>query len=1216
MNFACFNCFAVNDENDKECYACGMPLNFPLENFPQKIQNFEIERSLGRGFYGVTYIASDELEQPVVLKVAPKKLYEDNNKDFIAECKLHAKVTKGTSHLVKIKNIIESQQVTFGDIQQDCHIAVLEYVDGETLKKVIEERRELKIETIAQIAIDLLKILHALSIKKIHHNDLHPANIMIEILNSENKKSGNIDKFTNVVAIDLGSISEESKSENNKRKNDVHYIANYMQLLSKQILEKPSTTNQKDFRVALALDRIARMLMPHTENHRLPDYEEIIDDIKSAYEQESNPWRHEKLKLKNIGQFYNAQNLHSWNVPDLFVEEDAWLNNVTSQGPLIITGMRGCGKTMLLKSMQVHARIRYADNHELSPKDLIRQDGFFGIFISSNRLLDEPGKTDGLHEPLTKLFLAYGIESLIALRHLKEIDDDNVKDDYYKLFLDIYQIYFAELKTKSILSDNSLERELQILLSLIHMNKKQYELANPIYLFSQLAKVIKSSSNLLSSHYVLFLLDDISTRYLNPDIIKSLLSSLIFQDENCAFKFTSEEQTMYATLYSPGMIEKAKVGRDVEVFDLGDEVYKKTKKAGNAGKGFVLKILEKRKEHSAHPNSEPKEVLGDQSLKEIANNIIEKKNKNAIYHGVSALTGVCVGDIGDIILLYKNILEKRQDDSFPVPARIQHECFLELSNIRLQDLKKRTKELENYALSFAEATYDLLIDSSKKHSNNDTGSSKTRLREYASIYINNTSGNTEKHYEKIRELVDAGVFVFMNGSKNLRTSGSGQNPTNQFILLYRKILGLSKLIGLSQSDRFELAGDNLQEWISSPTDGKRILKGSVEKKFHSEDETEDEIEDVDILQKNENLQLKGEITKQKNLLELMLNDINENIDAENNGNNVQYIQGIIPKITKLHEKGIHNEVFDFLIAALGFEERTFESLKRIYESCNISKVLLVEYSEKVGFAENILEFIASNNINYEIIKEADILDYFEADKKNKILFDITGMSKSLIFKVSRQILENYHELSIAHTFANEYAPKESLLKPFLDELKESQNKIEMLNKVTEGVSMGERMTEFSMSDLLDTYSDKSKSRVLISMCNVKYEKLFQLMNKREFDTIDILVSDKDSIRNKIAKIASDVIKINYSEVNITISDTGDLLNIVNYLATKYYQYFVNQGANMELALTGNKLYSLACGIISAKVKISNSWYLTTHDFNYNEFSEGVGETEFYTIRLT
>jgi hypothetical protein len=60
------------------------------------------------------------------------------------------------------------------------------------------------------------------------------------------------------------------------------------------------------------------------------------------------------------------------------------------------------------------------------------------------------------------------------------------------------------------------------------------------------------------------------------------------------------------------------------------------------------------------------------------------------------------------------------------------------------------------------------------------------------------------------------VFVLEAGPDAPRTKTRDSNPITQFILTYRKLFGLSNFIGLSQRDRFELSGDDLEEWLSHP----------------------------------------------------------------------------------------------------------------------------------------------------------------------------------------------------------------------------------------------------------------------------------------------------------------------------------------------------------------------------------------------------------------
>jgi hypothetical protein len=68
--------------------------------------------------------------------------------------------------------------------------------------------------------------------------------------------------------------------------------------------------------------------------------------------------------------------------------------------------------------------------------------------------------------------------------------------------------------------------------------------------FPHLAERLRESSEIFHSSSVFFLLDDVSTRYLDIDRIDELLSVLLFQDPICAFKFTTEWQTIELGLKS------------------------------------------------------------------------------------------------------------------------------------------------------------------------------------------------------------------------------------------------------------------------------------------------------------------------------------------------------------------------------------------------------------------------------------------------------------------------------------------------------------------------------------------------------------------------------------------------------------------------------------------------------------------------------------------
>ena len=74
--------------------------------------------------------------------------------------------------------------------------------------------------------------------------------------------------------------------------------------------------------------------------------------------------------------------------------------------------------------------------------------------------------------------------------------------------------------------------------------------------------------------------------------------------------------------------------------------------------------------------------------------------------------------------------------------------------------------------------------------------------------------------------------------------------TQQFKLTYRKIYGLVNFIGLAERDRFELSGQDLEEWLAEPSKGKEILLRNLGGDGVEEGEKCDEGAEVETVQED------------------------------------------------------------------------------------------------------------------------------------------------------------------------------------------------------------------------------------------------------------------------------------------------------------------------------------------------------------------------------
>ena len=119
----------------------------------------------------VVYLAEDvELDRPVALKVLADNLAADEafRRRFVREARLAARL----SH----PNVVAVYDA--GEEDGRPYI-VMEYVEGETLADVIRDKKQLSVDTIVQIGIQLAKALDYAHTKGIVHRDVNPGNIML-----------------------------------------------------------------------------------------------------------------------------------------------------------------------------------------------------------------------------------------------------------------------------------------------------------------------------------------------------------------------------------------------------------------------------------------------------------------------------------------------------------------------------------------------------------------------------------------------------------------------------------------------------------------------------------------------------------------------------------------------------------------------------------------------------------------------------------------------------------------------------------------------------------------------------------------------------------------------------------------------------------------------------------------------------------------------------
>ncbi|MBR6770731.1 MAG: protein kinase [Lachnospiraceae bacterium] len=202
MTNRCCNCFNELGRWEQVCSHCGFQMD-TLENNPQVLaagtilkNRFQIGRTLGRGGFGITYLAWDMNAQ---IRVAIKEYYPGNmvmrdvtayggntlhtmtsadRQNFKTGLEKYVQEATILSRYAKLPGIVSVKEFFY---ENGTAYIVMEYVDGISLKDFVEQKGG-KLSTTETLQL-MRPVIHSLSVihrDKLLHRDISPDNIMID----------------------------------------------------------------------------------------------------------------------------------------------------------------------------------------------------------------------------------------------------------------------------------------------------------------------------------------------------------------------------------------------------------------------------------------------------------------------------------------------------------------------------------------------------------------------------------------------------------------------------------------------------------------------------------------------------------------------------------------------------------------------------------------------------------------------------------------------------------------------------------------------------------------------------------------------------------------------------------------------------------------------------------------------------------------------------
>ncbi|MEW6366816.1 MAG: hypothetical protein AB1714_19485 [Acidobacteriota bacterium] len=1222
QEYACFlHPRSKGQSLDEKCSECGLPFSFPLSNAPVEIAGRTIRRGISRGFYGAVYEAEHRTirNRTSAIKVIPFAIYAPvesggYGKDFSAELQLHQEL----SAIDLVARLLDAGEfeLSFNNVRIPCHWLEMEYVRGPTLRDLIEAGPE-NPRIIAQVASDLFDLVEQLQQRGKFHNDLHSENVKIVPLDRGLWRSSAIAKNVQTKVLDLGSVADASKSAP-ARWGDIHQVASHILSLTEAYERAIPSVEPGDQRIVSRLRQAAQHWCAADCDSRRARPHDLKASIAAACSYGAEWWM-ESHRLDAIGAHINAVTMPSHRAHALFCGPAGWRDVMLESGTTLLTGMRGCGKTMLLRSIHWQARVfQYDGETEEEVRERVNTDRFLGLFVSCATLLRGPRPTHIPELVMHRLFLAFALEAVhfIETCDLRKIGsfDGHGSARLSDLAARIAPWYIAPQEPADLYA-----LEASILSALNNVPSESGGIAelNPREAFEDLTAVLRSWGDVVGSKRLLFLLDDVSVRYMSRENVETILKQLCFQSGMFSFKLSTETQTL--ALHAPG--EKlAQVGRDYQVFDLGEEVFailRDRKQSCEFFKDILMKRAVSTTNLSAAQRGMPDILLGRLSLTDIARGIRGefgkgKKGEKFLYWSLDGLVALCVGDLGDIITLYERMVQHVAPERPSVAPNVQHKELIDFAEARLRALAVRDPWLYSHAVAFAQASNRELL-----------GSTPQRLRQYAEVDVTIGIEAANELFPLVMKLVDEGVFVATGATSRMKS-----RDVLQFKLAFRKILGLTHRIPLSMRDRFELQNARLSSWLKSPSSA--VLESS-----RAADETEPDAE-----QEPEPSAVELQAAEQQ--LSLAFDGESMTRGDARKPDEAPSIARVLPTPRLLHDvtsrrippsrwgAALANCT---VVAAIGFEDRSIGAWKNLLVRTVPRRAVLLRYPDPGlmnAANERILtSMLRESTVDTVIVDTGslpsdDLALCVAADVTGLLVIDVTSMTKAIIFDLVRKGLVERHRLALLHTCADQYFPRESELSDIAEQLTISLDKVRSPKGLKETFDeLDRRVTgtkgPYECNQIGETHADPSQPVFLAALISLKHEPIRAILEQGAVERSAMIYpvhsAGRRARRSVVAEQLAHFLGQMYHGDAIPAKSL-DHVAVYRELKALHQRWSLSSSYNFEVALAGTKMHTVGAAMFAATAVPSSVYYAKTKGFDVSAFTQGTGETQAHVLERT
>ena len=781
----------------------------------------------------VEYITSGEVGH--MFRCRNNDLDEDRAIKFILKDKLKPGWENEIIKTIKLRqqeNIIKYHTHNYCNINNEDYLYIMwDYIPNDTLKAMIAEKN-ISITLLYDIIITILHVFHACKETKVIHADLHSGNILIGKTESTNVD----DTYRKIWITDFSRVTKES---------NIDYIDDYTGLIniikdSLEAIEFHTLDGENKRLFSVMKNEFIRCLREtnifidgsaRNPKALIEIFQSLIN--RSEIREENNsPEMSDYLAAEHLG-----DNFDEWKL--LFVPKFIAINELLEKNISVLTGLRGCGKTMLFKRLSSYFNIKMG-----GPAELNGSDGFYGFYLNARDIaetfpwLPEDKEIDAKNQLIHNFNLRWSLEILIWIKELLN------HSGYDLLFLnDFFKTYFTNYYFSS--TDSNINYIIDIIKKELENSrlKSKYHSENWTLIqydfLENFVILLKEKIAFIENKPFFFFLDDYSLPMVKS-AIQYILNPIIFRrSANIIFKVSTESVESFLRV---GLNKKSlEENDDYTLIDCGKLIFLKT---DDECKEIIFEIVKRRIERHQllqGRNLSLEKILGktrfndEKRAKIIRNELIdtkkEKESSKYLYQGWEVFYKMWSSDVREMINIFADMISLEEDlqkSNFTISDKVQDTVYKESGGQFFNLLGSATNPSEESLLIESEYTYGKhlteIVEAFHQVASFDLKNKKSKnlnkntIKKARRIEIANTEETLEQNViDYYNGLIRYGIFIQDYRGKSVRGKVAPR------LYLRSRLIPFFRL-AFSKRDSITMSWNDLKLWLQNPKEYVKVYK--------------------------------------------------------------------------------------------------------------------------------------------------------------------------------------------------------------------------------------------------------------------------------------------------------------------------------------------------------------------------------------------------------